>query len=561
MTPSTHQEYLAHVSNQCLIHADQPRFWESLGTYHEHLRILFDLSLDPVREALAALYCPTGQGEPRDPCAMLRSWILMTLCREGSPTNWAIRLKRESVLAILAGFTPGDTPCATSHGNFLTRVVDGPYAVRSKQDVTLSQQLAGRHRHRLDEATKARRAAADAAGKRQSELLAETLLDQADQPLNPHDLQTRLDHLLVELALKPTLKTDLLPDELTVEGDGTAEPSAASGDGFRACDCPAGSKCGCPRDYLSLTAQWCHDIRHGWTFGDRSYTISVHVKGHDLPLLTIMPGGNESDFTLSLKALDRLLKLLEDLESAPQIRIVIGDGHHDAMGIYRYLKEKGIIPIIPLDEDSKPATAATDPKTEPSVPAATETAKTTSPSKTPVSPRPRIEMYPDLTFEPDGTPLCPGGCRMRQQSYDRRKAAHIFACPCTRKNKAGEWIFHAEECPLGEDCTPPEKKMGATRYIKSEADLRLFPPIPRDSNRFKELYAHRSGTERQNAVADSYQVDHRHRNAAYTLVRLTLVNICKHARVREDERGAPTTAEARRQDILMRLGLTDLLPN
>lgn len=103
--------------------------------------------------------------------------------------------------------------------------------------------------------------------------------------------------------------------------------------------------------------------------------------------------------------------------------------------------------------------------------------------------------------------------------------------------------------------------MGYTRYIKSEAELRLFPPIPRDSKRFKDLYAQRSGTERQNAVADSYNVDHRHRNAAYTLVRLTLVNICKHARVRDVERGRPTTTAARRQDILTRLNLLDRLPN
>jgi hypothetical protein len=566
MTPSTHQEYLAHVSTHCLIKADDPLFWQSLGTYHEEVSILLGLSLNPVSEALAALYCPTGQGDPTDPSAMLRSWLLMTLCREGSPTAWAVRLKREPVLAILAGFTPGQTPCATSHRNFLSRVLDGPYAVRARQDVTASQQLAGRHRHRLDDATKARRAAAEAAGKRQSELLAETLLAQADQPRNPQELQTRLEHLFVELGLKPTLATSLLPDELTVAGDGTAEPSAASGDGYRACHCPPGSRCDCARDYLSKTAQWCYDVRHGYTFGDRSYTISVHVKGHDIPLMTILPGGNESDFTLSLKALDRLLKLLEELDTAPGIRIFIGDGHHDAMGIYRYLKEKGISPIIPLDDDSQPAPPPTNAEAE-ATPAEADTMDataegqaTTPPPQKPITPRPQVEQYPDITFEPDGTPLCPGGCRMRHQGYLTGRAAHIFACPCTRKNGKQEWVFHADECPFHEDCTPPAKKMGYTRYIKSEADLRLFPPIPRDSKRFKELYAHRSGTERQNSVADSYNVDGRHRNAADTLIRLTFVNICKHARIRQKE-GGKTTPQARLHAALTQLGLSSILPN
>lgn len=579
MTPTMHEAYLSHLSTHIINQAEHPLFWEQIGTYAQELSILAELPLDPVRESLAALYCPTGNGDPKDPCAMLRSWLLMSLCREGSPTVWATRLRREPVLATLAGFAPGDTPCATTHRDFLTRLLDGPYAVRSQQDVPLSHQVSGRHRRHLDDATKARRAEADAAGRRQSDLLSEKLLQQTATPRNPHELQTRLDNLFVELGLKPTLDAGLLPDDLTVTGDGTAEPSAASKDGHRACDCPPGSRCGCPRDYLSTTAQFCHDAQHGWVFGDRSYTSSVSANGRDIPLMTIMPGGNESDFTLSLKALDRLLKLLEDLDTTLQIRILVGDGHHDAMGIYRYLKAKGIVPIIPLNEDSQPkqakdTTSATPAASETVTPAAsattTETATTvttissteTTTNKTAkkVTPRPQIAMYPDLTFEPDGTPLCPGGCRMRYQCYFQTKAAHFFACPATRKNGAGDWVFYADECPFAAPCAP-EKKMGDTRYIKSEADLRLLPPIPRDSKRFKDLYAQRSASERQNAVADSYRVDRCHRNAAYTLIRLTFVNICKHARIREAERTKKPSNQAQFHAGLARLNLSDLLPN
>ena len=102
--------------------------------------------------------------------------------------------------------------------------------------------------------------------------------------------------------------------------------------------------------------------------------------------------------------------------------------------------------------------------------------------------------------------------------------------------------------------------MGHTLYIKSEADLRLFPPIPRDSKRFKTLYDHRSGTERQNSVADSYQVDGRHRNATFTLIRLTFVNICKHARIRQQE-GGKKTSQAQMHAALAQLNLSSLLPN
>jgi hypothetical protein len=103
--------------------------------------------------------------------------------------------------------------------------------------------------------------------------------------------------------------------------------------------------------------------------------------------------------------------------------------------------------------------------------------------------------------------------------------------------------------------------MGHTLYIKSEADLRLFPPIPRDSKRFKALYAQRSGTERHNATADSYNLDRRHRNAASTLIRLTFVNICKHARIREAERTAKGEDQTRLHGVLQQLDLSALLPN
>jgi hypothetical protein len=535
--------------------------------------MLVDLSLDPVRESLAARYCPHGNGSPRDPSAMLRSWLLMTLCREKSPTVWGTRLKREPVLAILAGFAPGDTPGATTHRDFLTRLLDGPYAERSKQDTPLSHQLRGRHRRRLHDTTTARRAEADAQGKTLSEHLSETLLENRKQPRNPHELHTRLEHLFYELGLKLTLNAELLPhSDITVAGDGTIEPSAASKDGTRACECPTGSRCGCKRDYTSKTAQFCYDKQHGWIFGDRSYTISVNVKGRDIPLMTIMGTGNESDFTLSLNALDRLLKLLEAFGIELTITIFIGDKHHDAIGIYRYLKEQGITPIVPLDEDSKPkhpqkdsATGTREPHKPPETdPQRPKPSHSTPTKKTAIAPRPHIDMYQHITFDPDGTPLCPAGCRMRHQAYNNAKSAHIFAYPCMRKNHEQHWIFHEQECPFHQDCTPPEKKMGYTLYIKAEADLRLFPPIPRESTRFKALFAQRSGTERQNSVADRYNIDRCHRNAAYVLIRLTFVNICKHARIREAEnaeKGKKRAKHAQVHDALARLNLSHLLPN
>ncbi len=41
-----------------------------------------------------------------------------------------------------------------------------------------------------------------------------------------------------------------------------------------------------------------------------------------------------------------------------------------------------------------------------------------------------------------------------------------------------------------------------------------------------------TAAERSNAVEDSYQLDRAHRHATFGLVRLCVVNICKHAKIR-----------------------------
>ena len=122
---------------------------------------------------------------------------------------------------------------------------------------------------------------------------------------------------------------------------------------------------------------------------------------------------------------------------------------------------------------------------------------------------------------------------MRHHHYTPNKDAHFCNCPATRPNGKHTYIFHAEDCPFGKTCCPdPNKKMGHTLYLAAKTNLRYFPEIPRDSKRFKELFAQRTGVERSHAVEDSYHLDRGTHHAVYGLIRLTLVNVAKHARLR-----------------------------
>jgi len=401
MIVSTHAEYLTHLRQQLVPRLNMPDITTSVETYAYELVTLMDLSLDAEREALAALYCPTGQGDPKDPVCMLRSWLLMTFIHEtSSPDAWARRLKREPVLAIMAGFLPGQTPCATAHRDFIVRYGDGPYALRSKPDRPLSQQLRGHHERQLSDTTAARRAEADRLGVSQSQALCDRLLDQAATPRDPQALQTRLDDLFVHLSLRPSMNAGLFGDaapQLVVEGDGTPLQTAASPRGEPTCACPPNSKtCDHPKRYTSGTAQWCYHPHRGCVFGDESYTISAHVNGHDIPLITLIGIGNESDFTLGPKALDEVLKVIQAHDLPLDIDIFIGDGHHDALAFYRYCRVKGIRTVIPINGEATSGDHAT---TEPT--------------------HPHLDAYPDVVFDTDGTPLCPQGCRMRHEHYQR----------------------------------------------------------------------------------------------------------------------------------------------
>jgi len=531
MIVSTHDAYLTDLRQPLAPRLNEPDITASVETYAYEIVTLMDRSLDPERAALTALYCPTGQGDPKDPVCMLRSWLLMNLIHEtSSPEAWARRLKREPVLAILAGFLPGQTPCATAHRDFIIRYGDGPYALRVKQDRPVSQQLRGQHERHLHDTTTARRAEADRLGVSQSQALCDRLLDQAETPRDPQALQTRVHDLFVHLGLRPSMEAGLFGDtasKLVVEGDGTPLQTAASPRGTRTCTCPPGSQdCDHPRNYTSSTAQWGYHPHRGCVFGDESYTISAHINGHDLPLLTIMGTGNEADFTLGPKALDELLKVIEEHDLPLNIDIFIGDGHHDALPFYRYCRVKGIRTIIPITGD------------------------TGEDGDTPEAAHPHLDAYPDIVFDTDGTPLCPQGCRMRHEHYQRGR--HCYTCPATRRNGRGAWYFYPEECPTGIDCCP-DKTLGYSLSLKVDANPRYLPEIPRCSPRFKTLYQERTGVERSNRGEDHYRLDRCTRHAAYGLIRLTLVNVAKHARLRWLERTKNTSPQARLQEELARL--------
>ncbi|MCI0529314.1 MAG: hypothetical protein L0Y56_17895, partial [Nitrospira sp.] len=378
---------------------------------------------------------------------MLRSFLLMTHHRITSVPQWVQKTRSEPLLAILCGFPPDDTPGVGTYYDFIDRFIDGPYQKPCDHVVKPSAQRKRTYLRGLDHEALKKKQDTDPNQPQTEKLATELLENQAHQRLPTfHKL---LEDLFFQLALIPSMEQGHLNlSQVTVSGDGSGLESHASPRPRPTCGCRAKGifRCDCAKPYTSKTASWYWDeYRNAFYFGDRYYHLMTHQNGHDIPLISFLPGGTESDYTLSLKTFDRFVKASRENGVELKIAHFVGDGHHDSYAHYRYFGAKEVIPIIPLCESSKNGLL-------------------------------HIE---GLSMADDGVPLCPGGIKMRHHQYDRAKQRHVYACPAktgTHRNGQYQYVFRPELCPFKQDCAP-HSPMAPWAYIPTRDNPRLFPPI------------------------------------------------------------------------------------
>jgi hypothetical protein len=520
-----HSAYRENLTRSLTAYAEDKTFADFWQEHKKEFLIMTSLNLDPAIQVLERVYSPVHRRPARDCICMLRLLLLMTLFKVASITKWIKQVRSVPFLALLAGFVPGDIPGVGTCYDFMRRIIDGPYHKPCPHIVRRSQGNAGQHKrnmHSEKEAKKEAKKDDQNPYQSQTEKLVQELLPLADQP-RADDFHKILEDLLIQVGVIPSIEQGLLTnlEHLVVCGDGSILESGASPHGRPTCSCRSEEIYDCQHDrlYTSPTATWCYDAyRNRFVFGDRYYHLIAHQNGHDFPLNTTLFGGNESDYTLSLKSFDRNLKAVRENNLTMHIDCFCGDGHHDSYAHYDYFAAKQVIPLIPLAQKSK--------KPTPHLPEAHRDAQAEA-----------HQAHPDsspVRLDTDGTPLCPAGMKMRHHSYSKRKKTHVYACPVKRNtHRDGKCFYalHLEECPRKQDCAP-KSPIGPLVYIKSQTDPRLYPPILRESKRFKELMKQRTATERCNYLNDTYHLDKSCRNADYGLIRLNLVNIIEHAVIR-----------------------------
>jgi hypothetical protein len=472
------------------------------------------LDLEPARPILESLYSPDPRGQkPFEPIRMIRALLLMILLGYTSIAQWAQELRAKPRLAVIAGFVPFDTPAAGTFYAFIDRLEDGPYQKPSEYQtmhrIKPSQLRKGKYLRNLSSEKEQRQKGKEAdlaIYDSVTRKLKDDLKANENQP-RPDDMLKRLEDILIKCAIIPSAKRRLLGDTnaITVSGDGSTLTTGANPNGKPSCKCREEGiyNCKCARYYSDPTANWGYDsYREVYYFGHSYYQHVVSTDGHDLPLPPSIAPASETDYTLSMKSMDRLRKALKENGLEWKIQYAIHDAGHDSTGNYEYLMEYGIKPIIALN--------------------------------------PRSGTYPSPTGTADkvdenGVPLCPGGMKMRRMGFDTKRHRIYYGCPVKRlthrKHEGSIYINHTDECPNGFLCQP-ETKHGPVVYVKTTDDPRLYPPVPRASPKFRKLMNLRTGCERSNSMKkETYSLGDRPcRSATHFLVRLYLVSIIEHAK-------------------------------
>ena len=95
---------------------------------------------------------------------------------------------------------------------------------------------------------------------------------------------------------------------------------------------------------------------------------------------------------------------------------------------------------------------------------------------------------PGEQLDPDHKPV-PIRQPMAYAGHEKSRGTLKYRCPARHQG----W-----ECPMSSYCNQG-KNYGLTVRVKREIDLRRFPPVPRSTKKFEELYKGRTAVERVNA--------------------------------------------------------------
>lgn len=436
----THQQYQKKLILQLISFCYTDR--ERVVALDKSISKLYHLDLDNLFPIILPLYSNTGRPATNQP-GIIRSLVLMLDQGEHDIPKWAAKVASDRILCAVCGFEFGDAPAFSSYYDLTRRLwlaSQNTIIIRKKK----LRSFYVKPSKKLKAGKKLVQPKHNGAVKK---LVSLAIIGKLPEYRPEKVLQEFLARCVVDESLKMRILGD--PKNFSTAHDGTPYYSGASHYGVKVCDCKSKGiwKCTCPRRYSDPDATWGWDsFREQWFYGDTLFVATASDSQYDLPIYLRKAQAQRHDSVIAIFALNELLKLYPEIT----FKNYIADGAMDNYPTYKYLQYLNMIPFIPLDSSAK---------------------------------YPKDDLPPGvLCFDEKGNPICMGGIPYQNCGYSYPKGIK-YRC----------WFkCHGVDKP----CSCSESIYGRTVYIKPDYDPRLFPPVPRGSDKFRQEMKRRTTVER-----------------------------------------------------------------
>lgn len=452
---TTHSEYISFVSNSVsLFNESQLKRWLS---FSDSFAKLSSLNLDPLKDHLAPYYSNTGRPALNQP-ELFRSIILMLDQQVFSLTSWVLKLASDDSLAILIGCSPDSLPALGSYYDLINRL----WLRETSLDVADVKTT-----HRFPKNSKPK--SSPGKNKKLPNKHPDIVKKVADYVAEDRSFAFYFEKLLQEIfsliAIVPSVELGLISkDSLTVAGDGTCVHCHSTTLGIKVCACKEKGiyNCKCDRKYSDYDASVGWDSHlNTWFYGYTLYMLASYHPVHkvDLPIHIRFVDAKRHDSVTGIVVLSEFRKINPDLT----IKNLCFDSANDNYPTYNLCKKWDITPFIDLNSNRGKPSAIPD----------------------------------KITIDDDGTPLCHAGFRMVNWGYSPARNDRKWRCPL----KCGK----VDECPCLSSCSTSD--YGRVIYTKPDWDVRLYTPVPRGTDEYKEIYKTRTCSERlNNRVLNDYHL-------------------------------------------------------
>ena len=411
--------------------------------------------------------------KPRTPSCMHRSYLLSLEFKVTSITDWSAQLKINPLYAILSGFPVGDTPGVGTFYDFFNRLWDS-------DDDNFSPHLRPQKISVKKPKGKNQKAASV------EKLTVEQLLKKLQEA--PPSTDTPFSSLLAlfkKEAMDVSVSKGLIdPENLSIAGDGMPVVTSARERKHRVCECAAEgiNNCSCDRYFSQPDCDVGWDSsRNCFYHGYDLYMLVASDSESSLPVFPMLGPASRHDSHGFLYAYFSMKSFFPDYH----VNKLILDSAHDAMPIYQYCKENGIVPFIDLNEKRGI----------------------------------KLKYKNDFTIGKDGVPVCKSGRKMNHDGTEPSKNRIKFRCPLASR-KYG--------CSCSTPCS--DSKYGRTVHLQMKDNPRLINMPPRDSEEWKIEYNARTSVERSNKREKiDYLIENgRHRSSKMWYCRLFGIMTLQH---------------------------------